>query len=487
MKSIKHSVIRTVFGLVMALTPPTPLVASDHDDGESDLKGRALNLTDLYVFREDWQSKSGSAENMVFVMNTNPRSVARQQYSFSSQALYEFHISRVSAAAKVLKPTGADNVRLSFQFGVPKADGKQDIFLTMNGVNSSPNKLARALNRRRILVGTTTTLADAQKNVVLSNSPVGGGGISVFAGLREDPFYFDVERYFRIRGLLATGVNTLGSGPTQSGPNGAGPNVFRSDATAVDFAAGYNVNSIAIKIPISFLQTTKLEPVFDVWETISIPARRSTCRFLPAFICSGLSHFRDSFRQVERLARPAINEGLVLSNDSLNAFNAIAPHLDLSKGATPVLSEAGAVLTAVFKYAAGAGVGLNPAPVADVVAGFLPDVMRVDSSKKVEIGSWAYNSDAVLVKDTKAAMLTGGRKIEDDVMDITLSYLINGNPFCGPNKPCDIQDGVSYAGGTKLCSEAGLGSNPSNPGHKCLTGQEVRDGGAEFPYLASPN
>ncbi len=26
--------------------------ASDHDDGESDLKARALNLTDVYLFKE---------------------------------------------------------------------------------------------------------------------------------------------------------------------------------------------------------------------------------------------------------------------------------------------------------------------------------------------------------------------------------------------------------------------------------------------------
>ena len=26
--------------------------ASDHDDGENDMKARSLNLTDLYVFRE---------------------------------------------------------------------------------------------------------------------------------------------------------------------------------------------------------------------------------------------------------------------------------------------------------------------------------------------------------------------------------------------------------------------------------------------------
>ena len=52
--------------------------ASDHDDGETDRKSRSLNLTDLYVFRENDQDGSAAAGNLVLIMNTNPRSVARQ-------------------------------------------------------------------------------------------------------------------------------------------------------------------------------------------------------------------------------------------------------------------------------------------------------------------------------------------------------------------------------------------------------------------------
>ena len=57
--------------------------ASDHDDGETDKKSRSLNLTDLYVFRENDQDSGAAAGNLVFIMGTNPRSVARQQYYFA--------------------------------------------------------------------------------------------------------------------------------------------------------------------------------------------------------------------------------------------------------------------------------------------------------------------------------------------------------------------------------------------------------------------
>lgn len=246
--------------LVIAISSATFLgvKASDHDDGEMDLKGRSLNLTDLYVFREDWQDSSASNGNLVLIMNTNPRSLARQQYYFSTQARYEFHLTRVAPGKKTSRPTGKDDVTLRLEFGAADATTKRQpiTFTTIrDGVES------------KVLAGSTSSLADMNANsLYINNASIGGSNISVFAGLREDAFYFDVERFFRIRGFLATGVNTLGSGPIQGGAN-----VFRSNATAVDFTAGYNVNSIALRVPISFLQSALQEKVFDVWETVSVP------------------------------------------------------------------------------------------------------------------------------------------------------------------------------------------------------------------------
>lgn len=454
---------------LLALSSLTTRVAmaSDHDDGERDLKGRGLSLTDLYVFREDWQDSEGKAENLVLVMNTNPRSLARQQYYFSTQAHYEFHLTRLTADKKKTTPTGREDIVLRFKFGAPDSTGHQKYWLNLLRPNENP---------RVLMDGTTTALNDPKPRS--TKGKVDNTEVTVFAGLREDPFFFDVERYFRIRGFLATGVNTLGAGPIQGGAN-----VFRSDATAVDFAAGYNVNSIVVKIPISVLQSKAKETVFDVWETISVPKEGNIRVFEESVARFKLREPR--FVQIERLGRPAINEGLVISNDLLNAYNSVPPTADLSAAAKPVLAEAGAVLTAVYNYGTKAGL---PAPkVEAVVAGFIPDVMRIDTALSFPPGKWAYNADAVTVEGkVPGAMLTGGRKIEDDVMDITLSYLIAGNPACSPEAKCAIPDGVSYAGGTD-CANAGTGTNPSNPGHKCLNEQTARNGSAKFPYLASPN
>ncbi len=156
--------------------------------------------------------------------------------------------------------------------------------------------------------------------------------------------------------------------------------------------------------------------------------------------------------QVERLARPAINEGLILSNDLLNTFNAVPPTADLSDAAIPVRDEAVKVLTilntlgnnlkAIFPSFA-------PPEVGNVAAGFLPDVMRIDitafdataiNSRRAKN---AYNSCANYVDGvTGQAILCGGRKIKDDVADITLSYLIAGDP----SDLMPVKDGVDFSG-----------------------------------------
>ena len=45
---------------------------------------------------------------------------------------------------------------------------------------------------------------------------------------------------------------------------------------AIDFAAGYNVNAIVLRIPITFLAGSSGADVFDVWATISLPGGTAT-------------------------------------------------------------------------------------------------------------------------------------------------------------------------------------------------------------------
>ena len=159
--------------------------------------------------------------------------------------------------------------------------------------------------------------------------------------------------------------------------------------------------------------------------------------------------------QVERLARPAINEGLIISNDLLNAFNQVPPSADLSDAAAPVRTEAVTVIDAFDAVD-----GKDDTTAEGVATAFLPDVMRIDTTVDIAPGKTAYNAD---VSGDKG-ILTGGRKIEDDVIDITLSFLVAGDATGQA-----VKDNVSYS-----------------QVHKLLYRQSARGGRAQFPFLATP-
>jgi Domain of unknown function (DUF4331) len=381
--------------LVGATSLPRYLMASDHDDGEVDTKGRNLNLTDLYAFREKDQNPNAADGDLVLVMNTNPRSVARQQYYFSTNARYEFKLTRV--ADKEATPTGQEDITLRFEFAPPTDRQQQQIKFTV----IKDGKEISASNLR-------TTPLNSEKPIVnqLGND---GSKIAVFAGLREDPFFFDVEQFFRVRaGALGTGA-AVG---------------FRPDNQAVDFAKGYNVNTIAVRIPQKFLQGETGSNIYDIWETISLRDPSN-----------------GKYQQVERLGRPAINEGLITSNNLLNAFNSVPPTADLTRAAAPIGAEATRTLKAL---------GNNDERTKALLAAFLPDVMRIDTT-----GASGY-ANALNAKGSPIR----GRMLKDDTIDITLSVLTNG---------AIKGDNVSYEG---------TGGNPAQ-GHKPLE--------ASFPYLALPN
>ncbi|MBI4576258.1 MAG: DUF4331 family protein [Planctomycetes bacterium] len=181
-----------------------------------------------------------------------------------------------------------------------------------------------------------------------------------------------------------------------------------------------------------------------------------------------------TYRQVERIGRPAINEGLFTTNDFLNTVNSIAPSQDATSLVGAVLTEAAGVLNAVDGLD-----GTDHTNALTVVKSLIPDVLRIDTNIASPVGTAAYANGAILITADAGVTPAGsvarpvaGRKIEDDVIDITLSVLASGT-----GAPT-VADGVSYTG------QAG---NEAQPGHKLLNGQTVANGAATFPFLAAPH
>jgi hypothetical protein len=256
--------------------------ASDHDDGDNDIKSRALNLTDHFAF------KSPTAPNeLSLIMYFNPRSLPGKQYFLSTNARYEFHVSK--AASRTSAPTLADDFVFRFEGKAPDAAGVQDITLTVlkNGTVAGT------------VTGKSTDFATskANTNVTVNTGSAGGVDVKFFVGMRADSFYFDVNRFFQVRNFLArrffggAGGNGLPIDPVPTNtsttsvrlsPNCEGDlflqgvvaadgdgddiNLFNPPSCAPDFTKNLNITAIVLNVPIAQLEGK----IFDTWSTISV-------------------------------------------------------------------------------------------------------------------------------------------------------------------------------------------------------------------------
>ena len=228
------------------------------------------------------------------------------------------------------------------------------------------------------------------------------------------------------------------------------------------------------------------------------------------------------FVQVEQLARPAINEALLITNDFNAGYNATAPSFNGVDATTlnAVVGEAKTVLKALYLGVCllngtipgiTADTGLKPAGLtchaigpaiwtenslagvtltdasktaaqayADAVFGlFIPDVMRVDT---------AVTSNYETLCGAGATVgLCGGRFVRDDVIDTTYDFFVNG-AATPKNQPFGqvsalVQDGVvfdnSAAGATGNVNSRVVGdATNTSQGHPAVSNG--------FPYSAAP-
>jgi hypothetical protein len=226
-----------------------------------------------------------------------------------------------------------------------------------------------------------------------------------------------------------------------------------------------------------------------------------------------------TYVQVEHLARPGINEAFLLTPDFLNGYNATAPSF---AGVDPqtldkVVGEAKTVMKALYLggcllngalgltpdtgvhpagmtcHAVGpaiwvenslSGVTLTPASktaaqaYADkVFSQFEPDVMRIDTS--VDSNYLTLCGDA-----NSTPLLCGGRFPNNDVIDVTYNYLLNGaGTTRGPYDQVRAltSDGVSFSlsdDSQNVNSVTMPDPTNKNQGHPSIS--------SSFPYSAAP-
>jgi len=244
--------------------------ASDHDDGDNDIKPRALNLTDHFAFKSP-----ANPDELVLIMYFNPRSLPGKAYFLSTIARYEFHVSKV--ASRTTAPTVKNDFVFRFEGKDPDATGAQPITLTVFKDGAELGKHS----------GMSTPYAASKANAFVQNDGTGSlAGMKYFVGMRADSFYFDVNRFFQVRAFLASrffggagGVGNPNAGLAANcegdaflqgiggvDADGDAINLFNPPQCAPDFTKNLNVTAIVLNVPISALGGT----IFDTWSTISV-------------------------------------------------------------------------------------------------------------------------------------------------------------------------------------------------------------------------
>lgn len=222
------------------------LTASDHMDTPLVEMSPRFDVNDVYAF-----PAPGNPSRTVLVLGTASPVTPAQTPGFTfgnkDQQLYQIKIDN----------TGDAREDLVMQFTFTGKAGKQKV--TMRGP-MAPNE-----------VGTVNTLLGGKQLKGYTNTVLtGDNGIKLFAGPRDDPFYIDLEQFFRI----------LPDRKPESGPLSTitqGALTFRAatgDNPAVDFLRGINDMAIVVELPTAMLANAATNGRFGVWGTTSRVVRR---------------------------------------------------------------------------------------------------------------------------------------------------------------------------------------------------------------------
>lgn len=210
--------------------------ASDHQDTPEVEINTRCDINDVYAF------PGASADRIVLIMTTSsPIAPTAVNPAFDTDKLYQLKIDNSGDASE----------DLVIQFTFEGEGANQEV--TMRGP-AAPR-----------LTGSRTQLVTANGTPLLSgriNQTLGSPSeVQLFAGLRDDPFFLDLEQFFRIipdRKPVSGALSQLPSTPTATS--------FRNPAP--DYLRNLNCLALVVEMPRSRLTGTGTGKI-GVWGTIS--------------------------------------------------------------------------------------------------------------------------------------------------------------------------------------------------------------------------
>lgn len=227
MNSPRFGIRRLVAGGVVAVAAVVTAVtirAADHRDTTLLTNNPGVDINDVYAF-----VSPSNPSNVVLAMTVSPFVAPAENGTrfFEPDALYQFKID-----------TNADAVEDLVIQAVPTkvVNGRQDLLIYGPARPERTGATNRLIKRKADFSVRVSENLEARSRLF--------GGMRVFAGLRDDPFFFDLTQFQAVvRGQASS---------------------FRNPG--IDTFAGFNTLSIVVELPATALGSN---PNVGVWATTS--------------------------------------------------------------------------------------------------------------------------------------------------------------------------------------------------------------------------
>ncbi len=321
-----------------------PAWTADHRDAPGVNEDPRADINDIYAFINP------NTGNVVLAMTVNPFQIGGAPgIAFGQDVLYEFKIDNDGDNVEDLV------VQTTF---TPLVPGPQRFNVR------GPAKPRIAGTASSLLLQDAPTISGPADGSVTAQAS--GKIVKAFAGVRDDPFFFDLIFGFRLLGISPGGPLTRAPG--------------------IDFFAGINCSIMAVELPAASLRG-RAGDILRIWGTTG---RAKT------LVRSGSPYLADTqsgpFSQIDRMAIPVANT--VLNPTRLkDAFNRSVPTQD------HLFRE-----EAILHLVAINGDRTYSQTLVDAV--LFPDVLTLDVSKLTPV--------------------LNGRRPQDDVIDVVLQAVSKG-------------------------------------------------------------
>lgn len=238
-----------------------PAAGADHADAPLSKANHAEDIADVYAFSD--------GSNVTFAVTVNPLTLPGDAPTFDPAGLYQIKVDNNGDAVP--------DVTYNVTFGSPASDGTQSVkVLKATGAQADSLSAVGA----QIIAGTTTAATASTPSIGTA------GSMKLFAGLRDDPFFFDLNAF-------KAGLK------------------FRNPGN--DFFKGLNLTGIVLSVPPSDFEASGSTKA-GVW---AVTSKNGTV--------------------IDRMGRPAIAT-VFIPADQKDAFNQTKPVNDLATWKSTVVS-----------------------------------------------------------------------------------------------------------------------------------------------------